>query len=174
MDVIEFYGSSISDDPTLIAYEKDIGTKNNISGVTNKENAHRVHNKMLTIGALHRADKNMYSHILHDMHNQFQLGTACYPSNLTKAFDLLQNYHGPPSRNANKTSSSISLQFAQQHDKVSPKVVPGNNGKVYEHIIFSHCKQLRYYKDFCPDLHHKQHAMMEGINLDPDSDSDFA
>jgi hypothetical protein len=137
---------SKSDDPALITYEKGIDAKNNISGVSDKEYAHRVHNKMLAIGALCRADKNMYSHILHDMCNQYQLGNDCYPSNLTKAFDLLQNYHGPPSRDTNKASSSVGLQqFAQQHDKASPKIVPRSNGKIYERITCSHCKQLGHY-----------------------------
>ncbi len=128
---------------------------------------------MLAIGALCRADKNMYSHILHDMRNQYQLGNDCYPSNLTKAFDLLQNYHGPLSKESNQKSSSVGLQFAQQHDKVSHKLIPGSNGKIFERITCSHCKQLGHYKDFCPDLHHKQHAMMEDIDLKPDSDSDY-
>jgi hypothetical protein len=72
VDAIEFYGGSIPDCPALIAYKKDIDAKNNISGTTNKEYSHCVHDKMLTIDTLCRADKNMYSHILHDMHNQYQ------------------------------------------------------------------------------------------------------
>jgi DNA gyrase/topoisomerase IV subunit A len=95
INVIEFYGGSISDDPALIAYEKEVDSKNNISGITGKEYATCVHNKMLAIGALCHPDKSMYSHILHDMRNQYQLGNDCYPNYLTKAFDLLQNYHGP-------------------------------------------------------------------------------
>ena len=71
VDVIEFYGGSISDDPALITYEKEIDAKHNVSGISDIDYAHRVRNKMLAIGALRRADKNIYSHIHHDMRNQF-------------------------------------------------------------------------------------------------------
>jgi hypothetical protein len=128
---------------------------------------------MLAIGALCCADKNMYAHILHDMRNQYQLGNDCYPTNLTKVFDLLQNYHGPPSRSSNDKSSSVALQFVHKHEtKNKDKIIPSSNGKVYAHITCSHCHQLGHYKDFCPELHHEQHAMMADITLDADSDSD--
>jgi hypothetical protein len=150
-----------------------LDSKNNISGVTDKEYAAHVCNKMLAIRALRRADKSMYSHILHDMRNQYQLGNDCYPNNLTKAFDLLQNYHGPPSRSGNGNSSSVALQFAHTHETAPTEtIVPGNNGKTYAKIRCSHCNKLGHYKDFCPDLHHKQHIMMGDIDLAADSGSD--
>ena len=175
VDVIEFYGGSISSDPALLQYEKDIDSKNNITGITNKEYEIRVQDKMLAIGALCRADKNMYLHILHDMRNQYQLGNDCYPGNLTKAFDLLQNYHSPTARTESSTSSSTNaLQFSQRHQLSTPSIiVPGKNGKVYPRIKCAHCGHMGHYNDFCTKIVAQQHALMADIDLDPDSDSDY-
>ena len=35
VDVIKFYGGSISDDPALINYEEELDNKNNFTGITN-------------------------------------------------------------------------------------------------------------------------------------------
>ena len=180
VDVIEFYGGSISSDPALIKYEQDLDAKDGITGVTDEEYETRVRNKMLAVGALRRSDKTMYSHILHDMRNQYQFSNDCYPNNLTKAFDLLQNYHSPTASTGNNTDSTSALQFAQQHAIITPhpktaSFISGTNGKLYAKIKCSHCHNFGHYSNFWPNIHdtNQQHAMMEDIDLDPDSDSDY-
>jgi hypothetical protein len=179
VDVIEFYGGSISNDPALVKYEKDLDKKNGIHGVTDKEYDQRVRDKVLGVGTLRRADKNMFSHILHDMRNQYQLGNDCYPTTPTKAFDLLQNYHGPTTRSTGNSNGTNALQFAQK--TLPPKTtksqtpIPGTNGKLFPRITCSRCNKLGHYADFCPeriDSSHQQHVMMDDIELHPDSDSD--
>jgi hypothetical protein len=178
VDVIEFYGGSIADDPALIKYEKDLDKKNNVTGITDAQYQRRVRDKMLAVGVLRRSDKKMYAHILHDMRNQYQLGNDCYPTTPTKAFDLLQNYHSPPSRSNDTSSTATGLNFAQQHQVQDPDppspAIPGTNGKVYPRITCTICNQLGHYAPFCPTRSaHHQHTMMDDIELEPDSDSDY-
>jgi hypothetical protein len=174
VDVIEFYGGSIADDPALVKYEKNLDKTNNVTGVTDQQYTSRVRDKMLAVAALRRADKKMYAHILHDMRNQYQLGNDCYPSNPTKAFDLLQNYHGPPSQPTDSSGTATALQYAQLHhtSQASPNIVPGTNDIVFPRIKCVLCHRYGHYSTFCPQPQH-QHAMMDDIELEPDSDSSY-
>ena len=132
VDIIEYHGGSVTDDQALIEYERSLEshlpTNERSSDEVIKQ---RAKIKMLGVALIRRADRGRYGKLMTDLKDQYTLKSDVYPSDITSALHLLENYSSKPSpkRDNNNHQHTEGLQFAQRGEPL-----PGRNGNFFTNI----------------------------------------
>ena len=111
---------------------------------------------MLAVALIRRADRGRYGKLMTDLKDQYTLKSDVYPSDITAAFNLLENYSLKPNirRDEKNQQSTEGLQFAQRS-----KPIPGRNVKLFQNIECYKCNKKGLYANQCPL------ANQEGVQL---------
>ena len=82
-----------------------------------------------------------------DLKDQYTLKSDVYPSDITSAHNLLENYSSKnnPKKDINNNQGTEGLQFAQRGDPL-----PGRNGKLFSNIECYKCNRKGHYANQCP------------------------
>ena len=115
VDIIEYHGGSITKDKALIKHERKLEEKllfkERSSDGTLKQ---RARDKMLVVALIRRADRGRYAKLITDLKDQCTLKSDVYPSDITSAHNILENYSAKPNprKNDNDQQNIEGLQFA--------------------------------------------------------------
>ena len=92
-----------------------------------------------------------------DLKDQYTLKSDVYPSDITSAHHLLENYSSKPGpkRDNNNHQYTESLQFAQRSEPL-----PGRNGKLFPTIECFKCNRKGHYANQCPSVEKKGVQLM--------------
>ena len=73
-------------------------------------------NKMLGAALIRRADRGRYGKLMTDLKDQYTVKSDVYPSDITSAHNLLENYSSKPSPKRDETNNhnTEGLQFCSK------------------------------------------------------------
>ena len=105
---------------------------------------------------IRRVDRGRYGKLTTDLKDQYTLKPDVYPSDITSAHNLLENYSSKPGpkRDNNNHQHKKGLQFAH-----SGEPLPGRNGKLFPAIECFKCSRKGHYANQGPS------ADKEGVQL---------
>ena len=105
---------------------------------SNKVLKQRAKNKMLIVALIRRADRGRYGKLMTDLKDQYALKSDVYPSDITSAHNLLENYSSKPGpkRDNNNHQHTEGLQFTQRGE-----TLPGRNGKLFRTVECFKCSR---------------------------------
>ena len=168
VDIIEYHGGSVTDDNALVEYERKLEDGLPIyEKSSNQALKQRAKDKMLGVALIRRADRGRYAKLMTDLKDQYTLKSDVYPSDITSAHNLLENYSSKSNtkRDNNTQQQTEGLQFAQRSDPV-----PGRNGKIFPTIECFKCNKKGHYASQCPSVEREGvQLMMSGTETEGDT-----
>ena len=105
-----------------------------------------------------------------DLKDQYTLKSDVYPSDITSAHNMLENYSSKsnPQKNNNDQQNTEGLQFAQRNGPV-----PGKDRKTFAHIECFKCNKKGHYANQCPNVNEEGiQLMIEGIEKEDEMKED--
>jgi hypothetical protein len=149
-EAIESYGGSIAESFELINNHDDEGNPWDIAMQTAM-----ACDRTLTMALIRGADPSQYGTLIIDLSNQHAMGIDNYPSDLTSAYALLENYKTPtnsqeghscrPAVPAEPTIWEEGIMFVQSASVTSTNRITHNSVECY------HCHWDGHYAMDCPD-----------------------
>ena len=107
VDIIEYHGGSVTDDQALVDYERSLETHLPVDQRSSEDALkQRAKNKMLGVALIRRADRGRYGKLMTNLKDQYTLKSDVYPSDITSAHHLLENYSSKPSPKRNGANNN--------------------------------------------------------------------
>ena len=129
-----------------------------VANATNDDASTWSGEHVLAVLAIKNACNTRYSNLKAHLQNQYNKGADEYPTNVDRAFKMLQNYVPPrsprPTVKVIKKTPEVETEvgLAQVEDEGGEDLVPSKDGKVHEGIEWRYCKKIGHYKSSCPKL----------------------
>ena len=117
VDIIEYHGDSITEDKALIEHEKKLEEKLPFLERSSEEALkQRARDKMLAVALIRRADRGRYAKLMTDLKDQYTLKSDVYPSDITSAHNMLENYSSKsnPRKNHNDQQNIEGLHLLKE------------------------------------------------------------
>ena len=97
VDIIEYHTGFITEYKALIEHERKFEEKLPYLEKSSEEVLkQRAKDKMLAVALIRRADRGRYAKLMTDLKDQYTLKSDVYPSDITSAHNMLENYSSKP------------------------------------------------------------------------------
>jgi hypothetical protein len=159
-EVIKLYGGSVAKSFELVPNTDEDGNPRDVA-----TRSTMARDRTLVMALIRGANPYWYGTLVMDLSNQHAMGIDNYPTDLTAAYALLENYKTPTNRSARRNTPATTTPCDEGIMFAQASSVLGTNGQTHDDVECYNCHQLGHYTCNCPRAEDNITLLQYGCSL---------